>query len=221
MFVRTFIGRFEGCHRIAEGLVWPYVCPAGYWTQGWGRLVSAGAPPQDRATIDLWFLEDILKHEHYALVYSPRLRDENEYRRAAITSFVYNLGAGRYKGSTLRKRVDVGDWTGAQYEIMKWVFGGGKVLPGLVLRRRAEAELLMREIPKEVVVDKEPDVLGTGMARNAAKKISGRQKQIDDAVDQAQGVEPEKKEEKSEPAKEKMSTHLLRRLAEMLRGKRE
>lgn len=142
MLVRELIGRFEGCHTIRAGFVWPYICPAGYWTQGWGRLVSKGAPAIDKPTADLWFIEDILKHEALAVRYSPRLRNESDRRLAAITSFVYNLGGGAYAGSTLRKRVDVGNWAGAQDEIVKWVFGGGRKLPGLVIRRQTEAALL-------------------------------------------------------------------------------
>jgi hypothetical protein len=69
--------------------------------------------------------------------------------------------------------------------------------------------------------DMDPDILGTGSARNAARKISGRQKQIDDAVDAASGIEPEKRESQKEEAKEKMSTHLMRRISEMIRGKKE
>ena len=44
--------------------------------------------------------------------------------------------------STLRRRVDAQDWEAAKEELMKWVRGGGKVLPGLVRRRQAEAALL-------------------------------------------------------------------------------
>lgn len=60
----------------------------------------------------------------------------------AIADFCFNLGVGRYKASTLRRRVDAGDWAGARAELGKWVWGGGRRLPGLVLRRQAEARLL-------------------------------------------------------------------------------
>jgi lysozyme len=73
---------------------------------------------------------------------TPVLVLASDPRLAAITDFIYNLGATRYKGSTLRKRIAAQDWAGAMKEIVKWNKGGGRVLPGLVLRRAAEAALL-------------------------------------------------------------------------------
>lgn len=64
---------------------------------------------------------------------------------AAITSFLFNLGAPRYRASTLRRRVDAEDWPEACAELLKWTRGGGRILPGLVKRRSAEAELLAYE----------------------------------------------------------------------------
>ena len=63
-------------------------------------------------------------------------------RLAAIADFAYNLGLGRLKASTLRRRLNEGDMEGAKVELRKWVNGGGRKLPGLVLRREAEAALL-------------------------------------------------------------------------------
>jgi lysozyme len=63
-------------------------------------------------------------------------------RLAAISSFIYNLGAGAYRGSTLRKRINASDWEGAKEQIIKWNKAGGKVLRGLTKRREAEAALL-------------------------------------------------------------------------------
>ena len=63
-------------------------------------------------------------------------------RASAILDFTYNLGASRLKASTLRRRVNEGDWDEVKVELMKWVRGGGKILPGLVRRRQAEADLI-------------------------------------------------------------------------------
>ena len=67
--------------------------------------------------------------------------------RAAVTDFAFNLGLTRLKGSTLRRRLLVGDMAGAASELRKWIRGGGRVLPGLVLRREAEVALLKVKPP--------------------------------------------------------------------------
>ena len=59
----------------------------------------------------------------------------------ALCSFCFNLGIGAYMRSTLRKYVKAGRDTDAGREFGRWVHAGGRVLPGLVRRRRAEAEL--------------------------------------------------------------------------------
>jgi lysozyme len=80
------------------------------------------------------------------LRYCPVLATEPEGRLAAIVDFTFNLGAGRLQTSTLRRRVNQRDWVAARQELSRWVYGGGKVLPGLTIRRHAEIELLSYEI---------------------------------------------------------------------------
>ncbi len=72
------------------------------------------------------------------LRYCPVLATESEGRLAAIVDFTFNLGAGRLQTSTLRRRVNLRDWSIAATELRRWVYGGGVVLPGLVIRREAE-----------------------------------------------------------------------------------
>jgi len=59
----------------------------------------------------------------------------------ALGDFAYNLGVPRYRASTLKGRIDEKDWDGAKEQLMRWVRGGGRVLPGLVKRRKAECEI--------------------------------------------------------------------------------
>jgi lysozyme len=73
---------------------------------------------------------------------SPIL-NENESHLGAVISFAYNLGVARYRVSTFRSRIDSGDYEGARVEILKWTRCGGRVLPGLVRRRQAEARFLV------------------------------------------------------------------------------
>lgn len=66
----------------------------------------------------------------------------NQNQFDALVSFVYNLGVTAYRNSTLRKRINknVNDPTIRQ-EMNKWVNSGGKITPGLVKRRKREADL--------------------------------------------------------------------------------
>ena len=70
------------------------------------------------------------------------LATEPEGRLAAILDFTFNLGAGRLQTSTLRRRVNQRDWDGAVRELRRRVYGGGKVLRGLVARRNIAALLV-------------------------------------------------------------------------------
>ena len=78
------------------------------------------------------------------LRYCPGLATEPKERLAAIVDFTFNLGAGRLQTSTLRRRVNQRDWIAAGQELRRWVYGGGKVLPGLVKRRDEEVAWLLR-----------------------------------------------------------------------------
>lgn len=140
------VRRFEGLHKVkADGLVHPYICPAGYATQGYGLLVeSMRAPPITKAEAERRVVVAMPAYIADALRLCPRLWLEQPERLAAIADFTFNLGAGRLRASTLRKRVNAGDWAGAEVELRKWVNGGGRRLPGLVLRREAEIALMRR-----------------------------------------------------------------------------
>ena len=78
------------------------------------------------------------------LQYCPVLAMEPDGRLAAIVDFTFNLGAGRLQASTLRRRVNLRDWPAAGQELRRWVYGGGRVLAGLVTRRQAEIAWLER-----------------------------------------------------------------------------
>lgn len=62
----------------------------------------------------------------------------------ALVSFVYNVGVGAFRTSTLLRKLNNGDYVGAAAEFKRWKFGGGKELPGLVRRRKAEEQLFLR-----------------------------------------------------------------------------
>ncbi len=85
---------------------------------------------------------DLMTALNATLRYCPVLATEAEGRLAAIVDFTFNLGAGRLQTSTLRRRVNQRDWAASAQELSRWIYGGGKVLPGLVARRQAEAALM-------------------------------------------------------------------------------
>jgi lysozyme len=127
----------------------PYICPAGYPTIGYGTVykpdgtkVTMQDAPISRELANDWLMRE-LQHNYMAgvLKASPTLIT-NERLLAAITDFAYNLGVGRYRASTLKRRVDANDLLGVETELSKWIRGGGKVLPGLVKRRQAEIDLI-------------------------------------------------------------------------------
>ncbi|QLQ00176.1 MAG: lysozyme [Burkholderiaceae bacterium] len=138
--------RFEGFHRVPKtdpGRAHPYICPAGFWTIGYGHLCDATHPPITEVEADVYLARDLQMALAAALRYCPVLASEPEERLAAIVDFTFNLGGGRLQTSTLRRRVNQRDWRAAATELQRWIYGGGKALPGLVARREAEALLLV------------------------------------------------------------------------------
>jgi lysozyme len=129
----------EGCKLTA------YQCPAGIWTIGYGytgKDIKKGVCwTQEKA--DECLLTTALEVLNRLIKYSPILATTNMEKQAAIADFVYNLGIGNYSSSTLKKKVDVGDWIAASSEIKKWDKAAGKVLKGLTIRRQKEAALLL------------------------------------------------------------------------------
>ena len=121
-----------------------YKCPAGVWTIGYGQTkgIKEGMVwTQQQADEDL--IKTALEVLNRAMKYSPILATVNMEKQAAIADFIYNLGVGNYATSTLKKKVDVGDWMSAASEIKRWDKAAGKVLKGLTVRRAKEAALLL------------------------------------------------------------------------------
>jgi len=138
--------RFEGFHRVPKhdpGRAHPYLCPARYWTIGYGHLCDPKHPPITEREADIYLARDLQTALAATLRYCPVLATEPEGRLAAVVDFTFNLGGGRLQISTLRRRVNERDWEAAARELRRWVYGGGRVLPGLVARRAAEAVMLV------------------------------------------------------------------------------
>jgi len=106
----------------------PYVCPAGYWTIGYGHLCDPKHPPITEAEAESYLAADLMTALTATLRYCPVLATQPEGRLAAIVDFTFNLGAGRLQASTLRRRINQADWISAVQELRRWVYGGGRPL---------------------------------------------------------------------------------------------
>ena len=145
----------ELCRRFEGFRAKPYLCPAGIPTIGYGstyyadgRKVTLQDEPIAEAEARALLVAELLNtYAPGVLRHCPGLLAlavaQSDWRKLnAIVDFAYNLGVGRLQTSSLRRAVNAGDWQWAQAELMKWTRGGGRVLPGLLARRTAEAGLL-------------------------------------------------------------------------------
>lgn len=127
--------QFESCVLSA------YQDIAGVWTIGWGHTgkdVYAGLI-WTQGQADDALLHDINAAEALLYMYSPELSDGP---LDALTDFVFNLGIGNYRTSTLFHMVNAQNWPAVKTELLKWDHSSGVVVPGLLRRREAEAELI-------------------------------------------------------------------------------
>ena len=121
-----------------------YICPAGYPTIGYGHVVK----PDERER----FASGITTEQAEALLRQDVQTAERAVLRLinvpltdgqfdALASFTFNLGAGALQRSTLRRKVNRGNHEAVPAEFRKWVWAGGRILPGLKRRREAEVNL--------------------------------------------------------------------------------
>lgn len=134
--IKDKIKAWEGCRLRA------YVCPAGVLTIGYGHTGPdvKTAMTITQAQADELFERDIIKFCNYVdpLVWGVRLR---QCQYDALVSIAYNIGTGALKKSTLLSKVRANpDDPSIRNEFMKYVYGGGRVLPGLQKRRQVEAD---------------------------------------------------------------------------------
>lgn len=93
----------------------------------------------DRALVVL--LHDLNTHSNgiKACITVPLYQHEFD----AYSSFAFNVGVSAFCRSTLVKKLNAGDYTGACNELSKWVYSGGKKYNGLVKRREQERKLCL------------------------------------------------------------------------------
>lgn len=131
--------------KLYEGLrLTAYRCPAGILTIGYGHT---GVDVTEGRTItadiaEALFVADLTdKEASVAAMLDGILATDNQF--SALVSFAYNLGERALHGSTLLRDLLAGDTAAAADEFGRWIYGGGKILDGLVLRRAAERKLFL------------------------------------------------------------------------------
>lgn len=128
------IKQFEGL-RLEE-----YLCPAGIWTIGYGH--TSGVSPNSFITIqeaDEYLHRDVAAIEMQLNKLNLSLR---QCQWDAIVSFVFNVGIGNFKASTLLAKIRINpDDNSIIDEFLRWVYANGKVMRGLQKRRLTEMKL--------------------------------------------------------------------------------
>ena len=138
----AIIKHYEGCSLAV------YRCPSGIPTIGYGSTFDLDG---NRITMDhknittdeaeAYLVRGLRTSENAVarLVTAPLDANANQF--SSLVSFCYNIGAGNFQASTLRMKLNRSDYFGAAGEFWKWRRGGGKILRGLVNRRREECLL--------------------------------------------------------------------------------
>jgi len=114
------------------------------WTNGYGH--TKGVKKGDTCTkeqAEQWLYEDAM--EAWTGVLSVVKVKLEQWELDALTSFVFNLGIGNLKTSTLLRKLNVGDRAGAADEFLRWNKAAGKEMPGLTKRRTEERKLFLNQ----------------------------------------------------------------------------
>lgn len=170
----NLVKEFEGCRLKA------YKCPAGVWTIGYGHTgkvdgkeICAGMTiTKEKATellkADMKTFENAV-NSCCALTFKP-----NENQFSALVSFAFNCGVGNLYTLVRNRSAEI-----VADKILLYKKSNGKVLNGLIRRRKAERELFLKpvepkkktltEIAKEVIAGK----WGNGAERRKKLEAAG------------------------------------------------
>lgn len=131
----ALIARFEGFSPT------PYLCPAGYLTIGYGHVIRADeafeAITEDKAQALLTDDVAVAERAIHRFISIPLTQHQFD----ALISFTFNLGSGALQRSRLRRIINCAEHDAVPAELLRWVWAGGRKLPGLVRRRVAEGRL--------------------------------------------------------------------------------
>ena len=133
----TIIKEFEGLYLSA------YLCPAGVPTIGWGHTKGVQLGQKiDLQDAEALLLDDMMDADDCIGDWVDIELTDNE--RAAIISWIFNIGCQAARNSTLVKLLNAdGDRNAIAAQFLRWNKAGGKVLNGLTRRREAERKLFL------------------------------------------------------------------------------
>jgi lysozyme len=146
----------------------PYLCPAHIWTIGYGHVLyqeqiklpvvrvegytgmirkEMPLKPEDsrvwtKEEIEKLFADDVASFERGVLRLAPPVAGRQGAFDACV-SFAFNAGLGTFQRSSIRMKLNRGDWEGAADALLLYCMGGGKILAGLKKRRDAEKALFL------------------------------------------------------------------------------
>jgi lysozyme len=135
----ALLKEFEGCRLKA------YQDSVGVWTIGYGLTSAAGLIKVGpgltitQAQADEYLRKALVQYEMAVLAAIKKPMTQCEFD--AMTSLCYNIGIGNFRKSSVVRQFNMGNKGAAKHAFHLWCKAGGKVLPGLVRRRKAEAEL--------------------------------------------------------------------------------
>lgn len=132
------IGDFESCQ--AES----YYCPAKVLTVGVGHTgsdIELNKTYSNEEIARLW-VSDIKEAE--ACVIENVKAGVTQGQFDAYTSFAFNKGCGTFKRSSVLKYANSGDKINSCKSMLKYIYAGKTVLPGLVRRAKAESDLCLK-----------------------------------------------------------------------------
>ena len=120
-----------------------YTCPAGILTIGYGHTgkdVFDGQEITERIATEL-LKKDVINSENAVNKYC---KDLKQCEFDALVSFVYNVGVGNFKSSTLLKKIlNKSQKSEIRTELLRWTKAGGFELSGLKRRREREYQLFI------------------------------------------------------------------------------
>lgn len=113
----------------------------GRWAVGWGHDLKPGEPVKavTETQAAAYLIQDMSMASAVVnrAVRAPLTQNQFD----ALIDFVFNVGGSHFVGSSLLKKLNVGDYVGAAEEFKRWNMAGGKVSQALVKRREEEASL--------------------------------------------------------------------------------